>query len=278
MSATRVTLPTLVGPLTHSTVSIWLNTCADTFEAATLLDPNAASTLTARARITLAGLKMAEDSAATWWNENREDLKLLSDWDEFATHVRDRFVPASWRLDALDVFYAISQGSSDFRIFVNTLQSARNSLAGAGAGYAINDSIMKHHILFRAHHRLRLQVRASPAFKYENTKLDALISLMQTTYDSLVAEGAIRSASSTSTFTVPTATTPSPAAGRSPLPDLTPAERDRLKAAVGCFHCCLTPGSPGWVPHSARQCPGLPARGIPPPWTPTCFSNCCNCN
>ncbi|KAF7795155.1 hypothetical protein EIP86_006304, partial [Pleurotus ostreatoroseus] len=166
----KVEIPALSGPLTHGTVTTWLNSCSDVFEMLLLVDPAAAANYSPRAQILFAGIKMTEPTAAAWWNEHRDELKALPSWADFAQRVRDRFSSAGWRLDALERFYAISQGSSDFSSFVAALQSARNDLASAGAGYTISDSIMKNHIFFRAQSRLRLRVRASPGFKYENLK------------------------------------------------------------------------------------------------------------
>jgi len=45
---------------------------------------------------------------------------------------------------------------------------------------------------------------------------------------------------------------------------LTDRERDALKQANGCYCCRRTPASPGWVKHSARDCPGDEANGITP--------------
>ncbi|KZV68828.1 hypothetical protein PENSPDRAFT_666200 [Peniophora sp. CONT] len=37
-----------------------------------------------------------------------------------------------------------------------------------------------------------------------------------------------------------------------------------IRDARGCYHCRCMPSSPGWTPHMARNCPGDPARNIPP--------------
>jgi hypothetical protein len=109
---TKLELPTLAGTLDASTISNWLNLCADSFEAFSLMNPT--RTIDDSLRILLAGLKMEAPAAATWWNENRDSLKALTTWAAFSTAVKDRFVPANWRMDALQTFYAISQGSSSF--------------------------------------------------------------------------------------------------------------------------------------------------------------------
>ena len=127
----KIDLPALAGPLSQAAVPAWLNNCADTFEMLAALNANTSSLLTTRAQITLAGLKMTDATAAAWWNENRDELKDLGAWEEFAARVRDRFVPTGWKLDALERFYAVKQGTGDFRVFVAELQAARNNLANA---------------------------------------------------------------------------------------------------------------------------------------------------
>ncbi|KAJ7035358.1 hypothetical protein C8F04DRAFT_1182514 [Mycena alexandri] len=49
---------------------------------------------------------------------------------------------------------------------------------------------------------------------------------------------------------------------------LTHTEKEALRAANGCYHCRKTPQSPGWVRHRSDNCPGDPARGIPPRTAP----------
>lgn len=87
----------------------------------------------------------------------------------------------------------ISQGSSTFLDFVTALQTARNALASSGAGFTINDSIHKNHLLFFCHPVLSLRVRSIPSFDYGDMKVDALIGLMGSTWDSIVAENIVRS-------------------------------------------------------------------------------------
>ena len=45
---------------------------------------------------------------------------------------------------------------------------------------------------------------------------------------------------------------------------LSDSECESLRAAGECFHCRLTPKSPGWTPYLAVNCPGNKLLGIPP--------------
>ncbi len=200
-------------------------------------------------------------------------------WDDFAAKVKDHFVPSNWRLDALAAFYAVKHAAGvDFQTYVSDLQKARNALILAGTGYTISDSIVKNHILFGAHPILSLHVRGTSSFStlYGTMKLDALINLMTMTWASLLVENVVRistthtTAQSCSTPTAhnsSTQSTASPASSsnsRYPLPDLSYAEREALRASGGCFHCRKTPSSPNWKQHSSRNCPGDSAAGIAP--------------
>jgi hypothetical protein len=207
-------------------------------------------------QIVLAGLKMDSPPAKHWWNENRDELKLLPTWDTFAQRVKDRFVPPNWRIDALAKFYSISQGSSPFADFVTALHNARNALASSGVGFTLNDSILKNHLLFFCHPILSLRIRSISNFKYGDIKLDTLIGLMGSTWDSMVAENVVRPIFS--------ANLNSSRPFSTPRPFLSDSERDKLKLAGGCFRCQRTPTSPGWIPHGSRDCPGDKSKGIPP--------------
>jgi len=86
---------------------------------------------------------MEATAAKSWWNKNWDELKTLTMWDEFAKKVKDRFVPANWKMDALTHFYAISQGSSLFMDYAARLQEARNTLSSGGMGFTISNSVFK---------------------------------------------------------------------------------------------------------------------------------------
>jgi hypothetical protein len=165
----------------------------------------------------------------------------LESWALFAQRVKDRFVPAKWRMDALAKFYAISQGSAPFLDFVNNPQNARNVLASAGTSFYVNDSTVKNHLLFFCNPILSLRIRSIPNFKYSDTKLDALIGLMASSWDTMVAERLVRS--SLAPLTQLSSSTSCP-----PLSD---KERDALKLAGGCFRCRKTLSSPGWTYHGS---------------------------
>ena len=188
---TTIDLPLLTGELDAANITSWLNLCTDSFEVWSAL--NSEKPVKPSLQIVLAGLKMESPLAKHWWNENRDELKVLPTWDAFAQRVKDRFVPANWRMDALAKFYKISQESSPFLDFVTALQTARNALASSGAGFTINDSIHKNHLLFFCHPVLSLRVRSIPSFDYGDMKVDALIGLMGSTWDSIVAENIVRS-------------------------------------------------------------------------------------
>jgi len=255
---TKIDIPALSGKLDAPTITAWLATCEDTFEAWDLLNPTCP--LDPGLRVLLAGLKMESPIAAQWWCENHDVLKKSPSWADFATAVKDRFVPASWRLDSLASFYAISQGSSSFSDFLARLQTARSALSGAGRRFTINDSIMKNHLLFKSNRFLCLRICAIPTLEYANLKVDGLISLMSSTWNSMVAEGI------PATRTAPQSTA-TPIVSKS----LSDAECEVLRNARGCFHCKKTPSSPGWVSHTSRNCPGDESRGILPrtPLAPT---------
>ncbi|KDR65637.1 hypothetical protein GALMADRAFT_148550 [Galerina marginata CBS 339.88] len=136
--------PPVDEPLTASSIAAWLNLCEDSFEAWGFM--NLTRTISEPVRILLAGLKM-EGSAGQWWSDNRDDLKKLKTWADFVTRVKDRFVPANWRIDSLLIFYDISQSSSSFPEFVMRLQTARNALTSAGKGYTVHDTVIKEGIV-----------------------------------------------------------------------------------------------------------------------------------
>lgn len=87
--------------------------------------------------------------------------------------------------------------------------------------------------------------------------MDTLISLMTLTWLSMIAEGVTFSDSCAQPHTLSSLSANSHTG-------LTYTERESLCAVGGCFHCCLTPKSPGWMPHLAVNCPGNKALGIPP--------------
>jgi len=109
---TKIDIPALSRMLDAPTITAWLAMCEDTFKAWDLLNPT--RPLDTNLRILLIGFKLESPVAAQWWCENREALKKLASWADFAMAVKNRFVPTSWHLDSLAGFYVISQGSSPF--------------------------------------------------------------------------------------------------------------------------------------------------------------------
>ncbi|KAJ7119394.1 hypothetical protein C8R46DRAFT_1238667 [Mycena filopes] len=271
----KLDFPKLTGELTPATIHGWLGRCEDTFEAWEALNPD--KTMKPQVIITLAGLKMEERAAATWWNENRAELKKLSSWAEFAGKVKARFVPSNWRMAALGAFHAIQQGQTPFPDFAKTLVEARNVLASGGVGYVITDSVLKNHLLFYSHPVLRLRVSGQHDLPFVTMTVDSLVATMSSTWESLIAERVVRipsaptptpllipaaSLPSSSSLPTPTSATSS-SSSRRPAP-LSPAEKEALRAANGCFNCRKSPETPGWVKHRFDNCPGDPVLGIPP--------------
>jgi len=170
--------------------------------------------------------------------------------------VKDCFIPANWKMDALAHFYTISQGSSSFMDYAARLQEARNALSSGGTGFTISDSVFKNHLLFFSHPILALHMHSILSFDYAETRVDGLIALMSSTWDSMVAECVIRSPLLTTLLNIPKPT-------KAFVP-LTERECNALKQAGGCYHCRKTPVSSGWVKHGTHDCPGDEANGVAP--------------
>jgi len=150
-------------------LSAWLNLCQDSFEVHAAVN---ASTLKPSIQIILAGIKMKAPAAKSWWNKNRDELKALTMWEEFAKKMKDRFIPVNWKMDTLTLFYGISQGSSSFMDYAAKLQKARNTLSSGGMGFTISDSVFKNHLLFFSHPILALHMYSIPFF----VVLESLVS------------------------------------------------------------------------------------------------------
>ncbi|TFK57766.1 hypothetical protein BDN72DRAFT_920983, partial [Pluteus cervinus] len=182
----KLELPSLTA-VSAASVTTWINLCEDCFETWDAMNPG--RDLKVKTKITLAGVKMEAPSAVTWWNENRTALKALTAWADFTSRVNEGFLQANWQLDALAKFFKIKQRSHSFQDFVASLEDAKNTLGGAGTGFVISDGVFKNHLLFCCHPVLSLRVRALPSLKYATTKPDALVAIMSSTWDSMVAEG-----------------------------------------------------------------------------------------
>jgi len=96
---TKIDVLALSGQLDAPAITAWLATCEDTFEAWDLL--NLTHPLDTSLWVLLTGLKLESPIAAQWWCENCDVLKKSESWVDFATAVKDHFIPASWRLDSL---------------------------------------------------------------------------------------------------------------------------------------------------------------------------------
>ena len=198
--STKLDIPVLSGILNASNVNVWLNLCQDSFEVHVAVN---SSTLKPSIQVVLAGIKMEAPAAKSWWNENREELKALTTWEDFVKKVKDHFVLENWKMDALAQFYGISQGSSSFMDYAARLQEACNTLSSGGTGFTISDSVFKNHLLFFSHPILALCMRFIPSFDYPKTRVDGLIALMSSTWDSMVAERVIRPPLSTTLLNIP---------------------------------------------------------------------------
>ena len=224
--STKLEIPVLSGVLDASNINSWLNLCQDLFEVYAAVN---SSTLKPLIQIVLTGIKIEAVVARSWWNENRDELKALMMWEEFTKKVKDHFVPVNWKMDALALFYGISQGSSSFMDYTAKLQEACNTLSSGRTGFTISDSVFKNHLLFFSHPILALHMHSIPSFDYAKTRVDGLITLMSLTWDSMVAEHVIRPPVSTTTVNIPR-----PVKMFVPLTD---RECDTLKQANGCYHC-----------------------------------------
>jgi hypothetical protein len=198
---TKLDIPTLSGSLDASTVNRWLNLCQDLFEVHAALNT---TVLKPMIQIVLAGIKMEAPTARNWWNENCEELKALTTWDNFARRVRERFVPENWRMDALASFYMISQASTSFTDFATWLQEPRNALSTGSTGFTISESVLKNHLLFFCNLILSLRICSIPTFDYPKTCVDTLITIMSATWDSMIAEHVICPPSLPSLSNIPT--------------------------------------------------------------------------
>jgi len=241
-----------------------LNGVEDTFEAWAGLNPN--RILKPELQILLSGLNMEDPAASEWWRENRGHLKQLKSWSEFATKVREQFIPANWEVDTLALFYATVQGSRDFQSFLADLQAARSALASAGSALFIADPIFKNHLLFFSHPILQLRVRSNPTLSFPNITVDMLIAFMSSTWDILVAEGAVNvspfTASCHPDIIMPSHSSASPippSISTRPLVELTCVERQHLR--VDDYHLprlCCNQSAPEALRHDAEGAHTLP--------------------
>jgi hypothetical protein len=180
--STKLDIPALSGSLDVFTVNGCLNLCQDLFKVHAMLNT---TVLKLTIQIVLAGIKIEAPMARNWWNKNHEELKVLAMWDNFARRVREHFVPANWRMDALASFYMISQSSTSFTDFATKLQEAHNTLSTGSTGFTISESVLKNHLLFFCHPILPIQIFSIPTFDYPKTWINSLITVMSATWDSV---------------------------------------------------------------------------------------------
>ena len=92
-------------------------------------------------------MKLEETSTSTWWSENR-DTQVSSVLGPFHSSLQGPYHPI-WLAPRCHckVLLDLSR-NKDFQDFVTQLQAAQNTLASAGAGYAISESVFKNHLMF----------------------------------------------------------------------------------------------------------------------------------
>ncbi|KAJ7218571.1 hypothetical protein GGX14DRAFT_560915 [Mycena pura] len=254
----RLEVPKFKGPMSPSAIMQWLDRVSDSFDAFVVFNDD--KKLTPELRILYAGLAMEEETAMAWWGENRADLRKLSKWEEFTARVLSRFAPDGWKANMVRTYYLMHQQSRPYSVFAAELQSARSAVGTTGP-LGITDRIHTNHLLFHAHNTLQRRVLAIPGFDLETIDVDRLTSTMSATWDSLVAEGVVRTSIPTSATT---SLTPLLSTATSRLPPLDDAEKKRISDASGCWKCRKIPTSPGWTPHIGRTCPGDVSLGILP--------------
>ncbi|KAF7368543.1 hypothetical protein MVEN_00177600 [Mycena venus] len=238
----KLKFPKLINDLSAAVIHAWSGCCEDMYETWQAL--NNGKMMESHTLIMLAGPKMEESTAATWWNKNCNEMKKLT-WGEFA-----------------------QKGSSSFPEFAKVLQR-----------YTINNSILKNHLLFFSHPILCLRISGQQNFAYETMKVDTLIAAMSSTWASLLAEGVVKllkTASSSIQTPLVIPSLPATSSSSLPTPTLAPTssllpfvllmhtEKEALHAAGGCHHCHKALQTMGWVKHHIDNCPGDPVLSVPP--------------
>lgn len=258
-------IPTFSGPVTPSSLKLWLSACEDGFE--NYEDTHEKKGLAVKTRIRLTGSAMLDPVMAEWWSAGKAEYLALASWDIFVGKIKARFMLTGWKMDALETFYGCVQGKRDFLTFAADLTQSINALPTG----TISSTTHKHHLLYFSHHHLYLRMRAIPNFNIDDSSHtpDTLTALMAATWASLVADHSSRAGRSLplvsatpSAFTVPpTTTSPHPSVRYVPL---TEEEKTALTAAGGCWNCRAKPTDDGWIPHVGKTCPGNPAIGARP--------------
>ncbi|KAF7301011.1 hypothetical protein MIND_00664700 [Mycena indigotica] len=83
-----ISFPAFTDDPTPLSVRSWIGRCEDTIESFEAVNPTHG--LATRNFITLAGLKLEQRAVSNWWEENRDELKKLSSFDDFAIKLRDK--------------------------------------------------------------------------------------------------------------------------------------------------------------------------------------------
>ncbi|KAJ7249390.1 hypothetical protein C8J57DRAFT_1239842 [Mycena rebaudengoi] len=254
----KLDVPKFKGPMSPAAIIQWLDRVTDSFDAFVAFNDD--KKLTPALRILYAGLALEEEKAAAWWGQNRATLKALATWDEFSKRILERFAPDGWKANAVCAYYSIYQQSRPYPDFATDLQTARTAIGSTG-DLAITDRIHVNHLLFHAHNTLQRRALAIPGFDLEAITVDELTSLMSATWESLLAEGLVRTSYSTpSSHSIPS----SAVTASLRLPPLDDTEKKCISDASGCWKCRKTPASPGWTPHIGRTCPGDVTLGVLP--------------
>nr|GAT44782.1 predicted protein [Mycena chlorophos] len=245
----------------------WLKLCENAVVGWKAMNPDAE--LATKTVILYAGGALQHRALAEWWMLYCDELVKLPSFEQFGARIRDEFLDANWRYDALVAFYLITQGSDSFKVFANRLKSARTMLKAAGGEFTIDETIFKNHLLIFSHPLLRLSVLAINGFDLHASKVKTLMATMSKQWDILVAAGKLnhppRSAPSTAlaASTTEPATTSSVGSASRPLSEAQhAARRAELQNAGGCFCCGLKPGDPGWTEHQASTCPTRARPGV----------------
>lgn len=229
--------------------------------------------LTVEMQIKLAGMAMEEEEMAQWWDAERDDLLKLVTWGAFEKKVLEKWAPTGWKISAYEEFHRVHQKGRNFAEYLAEMNKAKVALTNAGPFWKVGDGTFLKTLLFNSDDILLRRVLSSTSFDLETSTSNDLVRVMSTAWSGLVAEGLVHVRTPTirpfppapvSSTSAGSSRSPSGTTANSFVPALSPSERERLRAAGGCFRCRHTPASPGWVKHDSSNCPGDPVAGIPP--------------
>jgi len=254
--------PVFNGPLVPAALEAWLGQCEDAFAIYTATKTTKMPVLQPETKICMMGSNLLEPTMAAWWSAKRADYLLLTTVAAFEAKIRNRFLPKAQKVVTLRDFFLCVQGNLSFTDYAAALTAARNTIPSGST--TIPAAIFKYHLLFHSHPALLLRIIAIHTFDIDSATMgvDNLVSLMAMQWESLTADGLVRSSPAlnrtTAINSLPSGSTIPPLA---PLSD---PERARLTSAGGCWKCRKSPGDLGWVPHVGHTCPGDASRGISP--------------